>query len=74
MLHNFAMQKLSGEEQPGLTVLYKDAEGTIYRTYSTYERGLDLLVGAYNVLDLTPKGRNEEGPMNWVRLHDRYED
>jgi predicted dithiol-disulfide oxidoreductase (DUF899 family) len=74
VLHNFTMQKLSGEEQPGLTVFTKDDDGNIYRTYSTYERGLDLLVGAYNFLDLTPKGRNESGPMSWVSFHDRYAD
>jgi predicted dithiol-disulfide oxidoreductase (DUF899 family) len=32
------------------------------------------LVGAYNYLDLTPKGRNETSIMDWVRYHDRYED
>lgn len=72
VLHNFVVQKLSGEEQPGLTVFTKDAEGNIYRTYSTYERGLDLLIGAYNFLDLTPKGRNEASGMDWMKLHDQY--
>lgn len=72
VLHNFSLQKLSGEEQPGLSVFTKDAEGNIYRTYSTYERGLDLLIGAYNYLDLTPNGRNESGPMSWMNFHDRY--
>ncbi len=71
---NFKMQKLRGTEQPGLTVFTKDAEGNIYRTYSTYERGLDLLIGAHNYLDLTPKGRNENGPMSWMTFHDRYKD
>jgi len=74
VLHNFVMQRLSSEEQPGLTVFTKDADGNIYRTYSTYERGLDLLIGAYNYLDLTPKGRNESGPMSWMHFHDQYTD
>jgi predicted dithiol-disulfide oxidoreductase (DUF899 family) len=74
VLHNFTMQKLSSEEQPGLTAFYKDAEGNIFRTYSTYERGLDALLGAYQFLDLTPKGRNEKHAMSWVNYHDRYED
>ncbi|MBS1723413.1 MAG: thioredoxin family protein [Armatimonadetes bacterium] len=74
VLHNFKMQTLSSEEQPGLTVLYKDTDGKIYRTYSTYERGLDLLIGAYNFIDLVPQGRNESSPMDWMRHHDRYED
>ena len=72
VLHNFVEQKLSSEEQPGLTVFTKDGEGNVFRTYSTYERGLDLLVGAYNFVDLTPKGRDESSPMDWVRLHDEY--
>ncbi|MNH24109.1 hypothetical protein D3C79_840260 [compost metagenome] len=60
-------------ELPGLSVFYRDADGTIFHTYSSYARGLDILVGAYNFLDLMPKGRNEEGTMDWVRHHDRYE-
>jgi predicted dithiol-disulfide oxidoreductase (DUF899 family) len=74
VLYNFAMQKLKGEEQPGLSVFYKDPEGNIYHTYSSYERGLDLLIGTYNYLDLTPKGRNESSPMDWLERHDKYEE
>ena len=37
-----------------------------------HRRGLDLLVGTYNFLDLTPKGRNESGPMSWMKFHDKY--
>jgi len=74
VMYNFTVQKLNGEEQPGLTVFTKDSEGNIYRTYSTYERGLDLLIGAYNYLDITPNGRNETGPMSWMKFHDQYED
>lgn len=74
VVYNFVEQRLRSEEQPGLTVFAKDAEGNVYRTYSTYERGLDLLLGAYNFMDLTPQGRNESGPMSWVKFHDRYED
>lgn len=72
--YNFRLQTLRSTEQPGLTVFTKDAEGNIYRTYSTYERGLDMLIGAYQYLDLTPKGRNETGPMSWMTFHDRYVD
>ena len=72
VLYNFKMQKLTGDEQPGLTVFYKDESGNIYRTYSTYERGLDLLIGTYNFIDLTPIGRNEESPMDWMKRHDTY--
>jgi len=72
VFYNFKRQKLHEDEQPGLSVFVKDAEGRIFRTYSTYERGLDLLLGTYNLLDLTPKGRDEGGAMDWVTFHDRY--
>lgn len=72
--YNFEVREIGDEEMPGLTVFARAADGTVYRTYSTYSRGLDLLIGAYNLLDLVPKGRDEdpEAPMSWVRLHDRY--
>lgn len=71
--YNYETSKDAGEEMPGLSVFYKDASGEIFHTYSTYARGLDMLVGAYNFLDLTPKGRNEKSNMDWMRHHDRYE-
>ncbi len=63
-------------ELPGASVFYKDEDGAVYHTYSTYARGLDALVGTYQWLDLVPKGRDEAGlkhTMAWVRHHDRYE-
>ncbi len=70
-------------EQPGASVFLRDGD-CIYHTYSTYARGLDLLIGTYNYLDLTPLGRQEdwEEPagrsnspmMAWVRHHDKYGD
>ncbi len=73
--YNFGVKEIGAEEMPGLTVFARDKAGAVYRTYSTYSRGLDLLIGAYNLLDLVPKGRDEdeEAPMKWVRLHDRYD-
>lgn len=62
------------DEMPGMSVFAKDGAGVVYHTYSTYARGLDLLLGAHNLLDLTPKGRNEKTIMDWVRHHDRYGD
>ena len=47
-----------------------------FHTYSAYARGLDILVGTYNFLDLAPKGRDEDKlpwTMAWVRRHDEYE-
>ena len=62
------------DELPGVSVFYKDESGDVFHTYSSYARGLDILVGAHNFLDLTPKGRNETEIMDWVRRHDEYED
>jgi predicted dithiol-disulfide oxidoreductase (DUF899 family) len=75
--YNYTLQKFPSEERPGASVFYKDAASDIFHTYSTYARGLDILVGAYNWLDLAPKGRDEEGfahTMAWVRHHDKYEE
>ena len=73
VMYNFRVQPIRGGEQPGLTVFVKGEDGSIYRTYSTYERGLDMLLTAYHYIDLTPLGRNESGPMDWVQRHDQYE-
>ena len=72
--YNYEMTE-GGEEQPGISVFYKDKNGDVFHTYSTYARGLDILIGTYHFLDLTPLGRQEkkgEG-MDWVRRHDRYD-
>jgi predicted dithiol-disulfide oxidoreductase (DUF899 family) len=64
------------EERPGTSVFYKNAAGEVFHTYSTYGRGLDILIGTYHFLDLAPKGRDEENlpwSMAWVRHHDRYD-
>jgi predicted dithiol-disulfide oxidoreductase (DUF899 family) len=71
--YNYEKSEDPFEEMPGLSVFYRNDAGEIFHTYSAYARGLDLLVGAYNILDLTPKGRNEDPIMDWVQLHDRYE-
>jgi predicted dithiol-disulfide oxidoreductase (DUF899 family) len=76
-IYNYAPSKFSTEERPGASVFYKNAAGEIFHTYSTYARGLDILLPTYNFLDLTPKGRDEDGlafSMAWVRHHDRYND
>lgn len=77
MYYNYQTQLFPREEAPGASVFYKDANGSIFHTYSTYGRGLELLMGVYNWLDLAPKGRDEQDqkphPMAWVRHHDRYE-
>ena len=74
--YNYTMQEFPSAEAPGASVFLKDrATGEIFHTYSTYGRGLDAFVGTYTLLDLVPKGRDEEGlpfSMAWVRHHDRY--
>jgi predicted dithiol-disulfide oxidoreductase (DUF899 family) len=75
MFYNYRTDELMGDEMPGLSVFYKDENGDVFHTYSTYGRGLDILVGAYNLLDLAPKGRDEDHldfTMDWVRRHDQY--
>lgn len=74
--YNYKLQEFPSEEAPGLSVFYKDTRGDIYHTYSTYGRGLETLLGTYRILDLVPKGRDEDDlpfGMAWVRYHDRYE-
>lgn len=73
--YNYRMTDFPVEEAPGLSVFAREKNGEVYHTYSTYSRGLDQLVGTYMLLDLVPKGRDEdpEATMSWVRHHDRYE-
>jgi predicted dithiol-disulfide oxidoreductase (DUF899 family) len=74
--YNYVMQACPGEEMPGISVFYKDDAGGVFHTYSTYGRGVEVMMGAYNLLDLTPKGRDEDHlsfTMEWVRHHDRYQ-
>jgi predicted dithiol-disulfide oxidoreductase (DUF899 family) len=64
-----------GADREGASVFYRGEDGTIYHTYSTYARGIDLLNTTYNFLDLTPKGRDEappNSPQYWVRFKDKY--
>jgi predicted dithiol-disulfide oxidoreductase (DUF899 family) len=73
--YNYGTGRKIGEEMPGVSVFHRDRAGGIYHTYSTYSRGIDLLNGAYNYIDLTPRGRDEgEQIMSWLRRHDQYGD
>jgi predicted dithiol-disulfide oxidoreductase (DUF899 family) len=74
--YNYKKIKPGPPEMPGISVFTKDASGAVFRTYSCYARGLDMLNAAYHYLDLVPKGRDEAGlsySMAWLRLHDAYE-
>jgi len=73
--YNYTMQEFPSEEAPGISVFYRDASGDVFHTYSTYGRGVEQLVGTYMILDMVPKGRDEDHlgfTMEWVRHHDRY--
>ncbi|MEJ8825580.1 thioredoxin family protein [Variovorax humicola] len=74
--YNYGKRPFMSEELPGVSVFYKDDAGDVFHTYSTYGRGVEVMMGTYNMLDLMPKGRDEHNPaftMDWVRHHDRYE-
>jgi predicted dithiol-disulfide oxidoreductase (DUF899 family) len=73
--YNYRLMAWSGSEAPGISVFLKDGE-QIYHTYSTYERGIDMLNVAYHYMDIAPKGRDEaEGAAGaWVHRHDEYLD
>ncbi len=75
--YNYSLTEFPSDERPGLSVFFKK-DGEVFHTYSTYARGLDILLPTYNFRDMTAKGRDEEGmkphAMAWVRHHDRYSD
>jgi predicted dithiol-disulfide oxidoreductase (DUF899 family) len=73
--YNFISGKVPSDEMPGISVFYKNQQGDLFHTYSCYARGLDLLNGAYNFMDLVPKGRDEDAlpyTMAWLHRHDQY--
>lgn len=75
MQYNFSEGPIFLEDLPGLSVFAKGGDGRVFHTYSTYARGLDPILGTYQILDFVPKGRDEDGlvhSMAWVRHHDRY--
>lgn len=74
-IYNYERRQVPMKDMQGMSVFAKGSDGAIYHTYSTYGRGQDLVNGAYNMLDLTPKGRDEDSlpfTMAWVKLHDEY--
>ncbi len=74
--YNYGPTSFPATEAPGISVFAKDETGAVFHTYSSYGRGLDLLIGAYNYIDLVPKGRDEADlpwTMAWIRYHDSYD-
>jgi predicted dithiol-disulfide oxidoreductase (DUF899 family) len=75
VFYNYRWRKSSMTDLPGISVFFRDTDGAIYHTYSTYERGVDMMNAGYHYLDLAPKGRDEDSlPYNqaWVRERDKY--
>ena len=76
LYYNYGMRQHPSEEAPGVSVFYKDDAGDVFHTYSTFGRGVEVMMGAYQMMDLAPNGRDERDvphKMGWVRHHDRYE-
>ena len=74
--YNYGMTRFPGTEAPGVSVFCKDDAGEVFHTYSTFGRGVEVMMGTYRMLDLVPEGRGERdvpNKMEWVRHHDRYE-
>jgi len=74
--YNYGKMDFPKTEAPGISVFARDAAGDVYHTYSTYGRGVEVIMATYHLLDLVPKGRDEdkmEYGMEWLRHHDRYE-
>lgn len=75
VFYNFGTRPFECEELPGISAFCKDDAGDVFHTYSTYGRGVEVMMGTYRLLDLTSKGRAErdvDNKMEWVRHHDRY--
>ena len=74
--YNYEMRPIPIDELSGRSVFYKDANGEVFHTYSSFGRGGEDVLGTYRMLDIVPKGRDETGPngnlSDWVRHHDRY--
>ncbi|MBT2116089.1 thioredoxin family protein [Dyella sp. LX-66] len=75
-IYNYREEKPEGTDYSGDSVFYKDADGRIFHTYSTFGRGGEQFLGIYGFLDVMPKGRAENGPYrslgDWVKLRDAY--
>ena len=76
--YNYEIRKIGIDKLSGRSVFYKDGNGDVFHTYSSYGRGGEDMLGTYRLLDLVPKGRDETGPnrnlSDWARHHDRYGD
>jgi predicted dithiol-disulfide oxidoreductase (DUF899 family) len=76
VFYNYQHVNMEMADREGISVFFRDGSRTVFHTYSTYARGIDMVNPTYQFLDLVPKGRDEnaEFPQDWVRHHDRYGD
>jgi predicted dithiol-disulfide oxidoreductase (DUF899 family) len=74
VFYNYETVAMDMTDREGISVFYKDKKGDLFHTYATFARGIDMVNTTYQILDLVPKGRDEnpEDPQDWVRYHDRY--
>ncbi len=73
--YNYEVRPIDASDEQGISVFHKDGRGEVFHTYSCHGRGIDMVNGAYQFLDLVPKSRDEEGlglSMEWLRRHDQY--
>jgi len=73
--YNYAPKTYGGTDLPGFSVFAR-AGGAVYHTYSTFGRGIEAMNATYQLLDLVPKGRDEDGfkfSMEWLRRNDEYD-
>ena len=73
--YNYGVRPIGASDEQGISVFYKNERGEVFHTYSCYARGIDMVNGTYQFLDLVPKGRDEDGfdfSMEWLRRHDQY--
>jgi predicted dithiol-disulfide oxidoreductase (DUF899 family) len=73
-VYNYGSSEPGFPEREGLSVFVKNEAGEIFHSYSSYARGIDMINGTYQLLDLVPKGRDEAAGevQSWVRRHDEY--
>ncbi|TMD75147.1 MAG: DUF899 domain-containing protein, partial [Chloroflexi bacterium] len=75
--YNYTVTDREDLDREGISVFSKDESGAVFHTYSCYARGIDMMNVTYQYLDLTPRGRDEDGlewVQAWVRYHDRYQE
>jgi predicted dithiol-disulfide oxidoreductase (DUF899 family) len=70
--YNFRHVDQPSPQREGMSA-FTIEDGVVHHTYSTYDRGVEQLMGTYSYLDVAPLGRNEEAPADWWRRHDEYD-